>query len=136
MKGTFDVVVVTDQQKMLGKDMMHHIAQEGQSVANWAIDGSVFELRQLRQDLTARHTVYLGKSTFANQEVYQLRASNGQILLLNMRYLPVNVLSTSSNTSTPLYATCELMPTAQVSDSMWDMQVPSNFRMGQLPTKS
>lgn len=136
MKGTFDVVVVTDQQKMLGKDMMHHIAQEGQNVANWAIDGSVFELNRLRQDLTTRRTVYLGKSTFANQEVYQLRASNGQILLLNMHYLPVNVLITGSKASTPLYTTCELMPTAQVADSMWDMQVPSNFRMGQLPTKS
>jgi hypothetical protein len=136
MKGTFDVVVVTDQQNMLGKDMMHHVAQEGHEVANWAIDGSVFDLQQIRQDLADQRASYLGKSTFAQQDVYQIRASSGQILLLNMQYLPVNVLNTSASSSAPLYVTCELMHTAQVSDSMWDMQVPSNFRMGTLPAKS
>jgi hypothetical protein len=136
MKGAFDVVVVTDQQDMLGKDMMHHIAQKGQSVAQWAVDGSLFDLQQLRQDLSTQRASYLGTSTFANQEVYQIRASNNEILLLNMHYLPVNVLAASTRASTPLYSVCELMPTAQVDDSMWDMRVPSNFHMGKLPTRA
>lgn len=138
MQGEFDVVVVTDQQNMLGEDMMHHVAQEGNSVSNWAVDGSTFDLTNLRQDLAAQRATYLGQNTFAGQQVYQIRTSNGQVLLLNMQYLPVNVLSTSTNSSTsaPMYATCELMHTAQVSDSMWDMHVPANFRMGKLPTKS
>jgi hypothetical protein len=136
MQGEFDVVVVIDQQTMLGKDMMHHVAQEGNAVANWAVDGSTFDLGQLRQDLTTQHAVYLGQSTFANQPVYQIRTSNGQVLLLNMQYFPVNVLSTSSSSGTPMYATFALVPNAQVSDAMWDMQVPSNFHMGELPTKS
>lgn len=136
MKGKFDVVVVTDQQNMLGEDMMHHVAQEGNNVANWAIDGSAFDLAQLRQDLTNQRATYLGQSTFAGQQVYQIRTSNNQVLLLNMQYLPVNVLKTGSSSSKPVYTTCELMHSAQVSDSMWDMQVPSDFHMGTLPTKS
>ena len=136
MQGKFDVVVVTDQQSMLGKDMMHHVAQEGNSVANWAVDGSAFDLAQLRQDLAAQHATYLGQGTFANEQVYQIRTSNNQVLLLNMQYLPVNVLSNSSNVSLPMYATCVLMHTAQVSDSMWNMQVPANFHMGTLPAHS
>ena len=138
MQGTFDIVVVTDQQNMLGKDMMHHIAQEGDSVANWAVDGSTFDLAQLRQDLADQRATYLGESTFVDQQVYQIRASNGQILLLNMSYLPVNVLKTTANAGTAkaVYTVCVLMHTAEVSDSMWNMQVPANFRMGTLPTRS
>ncbi|HEX7735107.1 MAG TPA: hypothetical protein VF458_09590 [Ktedonobacteraceae bacterium] len=138
MPGKFDVVVVTDQQDMLGKDMMNHVAQKGDAVANWAVDGSAFDLGQLRQDLAAQRAVYLGQSTFMEQQVYQIRLNNNQILLLDMHYMPVNVLPGNSNTgaSAPLYATCKLMLTAQVSDAMWNMQVPSNFRMGQLPAQS
>lgn len=138
MQGKFDVVVVTDQQNMVGEDMMHHVAQKGESVARWAIDGSAFNLSQLRQDLADQRATYLGESTFAGQQVYQIRTSNGQVLLLNMRYFPVNVLNatSSSGSVTPVYTLCELMQSAQVSDSMWDMQVPSNFHMGQLPAKS
>ena len=136
MQGTFDVVVVTDQQDMLGKDMMHHIAQKGQDVEAWAVDGSVFDLEELRQDLSTQRASYLGSGTFAGQKVYQIRASNGRILLLNMHYFPVNVLPTSANASTPMYSTCELMPVAQVSDSMWDMSVPADFHMGKLPARA
>lgn len=135
MEGKFDIVVVTDQQNMLGEDMMHHVAEEDNSVASWAVDGSTFDLGQLRQDLAAQRAVYLGQSTFAGQMVYQIRSSNGQILLLNKQYLPINALDSSSATE-PMYATCELMQTAQVDDSMWDMQVPSDFHMGKLPAKS
>ena len=135
MQGEFDVVVVTDNSTMLGKDMMHHIAQMGNEVEGWAVDGSTFDLARLRQDLAAHRASYLGKSNFQGKPVYQIRASNGQILLLNMQYLPVNALN-SAGASTPLYNICALMPSAQVSDSMWDMQVPHGFQMGRLPAKS
>jgi hypothetical protein len=136
MNGVFDVVVVTDNQDMLGKDMMHHVAQEGNGVEDWAVDGSMFNLTQLRHDLATHQAVYLGTGTFQGQAVYRIRSSDGQVLLLNMRYFPVNVLDNSSNTGTSMYNTFTLMPEAQVSDSMWDMRVPSHFQMGQLPSPS
>jgi hypothetical protein len=135
MEGEFDIVVVTDQQTMLGEDMMHHVAEQGESVAPWAVDGSTFDLAELRQDLASQRAVYLGQTTFEGQTVYQIRSSNGQILLLNNQYLPINALDKSSSV-VPMYSTCELMQTAQVDDSMWDMQVPANFHMGKLPAKS
>ena len=138
MQGKFDVVVVTDQQDMLGKDMMHHVAQEGDGVASWAIDGSTFDLAQLRQDLAHQRASYLGLSTFKHQQVYQVRTNSQQVLLLDMHYFPVNVLTmpTGSSPGTPVYTAFELMPTGEVSDSMWDMQVPANFHMGKLPQQS
>lgn len=136
MNGVFDVVVVTDNQDMLGEDMMHHVAQEGNGVEDWAVDGSMFNLTQLRHDLTTHQAVYLGKGTFQGQAVYRIRASDGQVLLLNMSYFPVNVLDNSSSTGTSMYNSFTLMPEAQVSDSMWDMRVPIHFQMGQLPSPS
>ncbi len=138
MQGKFDVVVVTDQQDMLGEDMMHHVAQKGNSVAKWAVDGSIFELAQLRQDLGTQQAVYLGQSTFQNQPVYQIRTSNGQVLLLNMQYFPVNVLSGSTNASASAspYTRFELLLSKKVDDSMWKMQVPSNFHLGKLPAQA
>ena len=138
MPGEFDVVVVTDNSDMLGKDMMHHIAQEGDGVANWAVDGSLFNLFSLRQDLSTGRATYLGTGTFQGQAVYQIRASSGQVLLLNMHYLPVNALRNfnGAGTGTPVYQTFALLLSAQVSDAMWDMNVPHGFQMGQLPTSS
>ncbi|HEU5376173.1 MAG TPA: hypothetical protein VFV38_12080 [Ktedonobacteraceae bacterium] len=138
MQGQFDVVVVTTPSTMLGKDMMHHIAQEGHGVANWAIDGSLFDLSQLRHDLTMHHATYLGQGTFQGQTVYQVRANNGQVLLLNQRYLPVGALRHSPDASIgkALYNRCDLLPATQVSDSMWDMSIPPDFRMGTLPNNS
>ncbi len=133
MPGQFDVVVVTTPTMMLGKDMMNNVAQEGHAVAGWSVDGSLFVLTQLRQDLATRHATYLGRRTFQGQQVYQIRVSNGQVLLLNLHYLPVGALQ---STGALTYDTCILMPTTQVSDSMWDMSVPPNFRMGQLPRTS
>jgi hypothetical protein len=138
MPGKFDVVVVTDKSTMLGKDMMHHIAQMGNAVASWAVDGSQFDLALLRHDLATGRAIYLGKGNFHGQEVYQIRTGNGQVLLLNMHYLPVNALRDfeGRGTGVPIYQTCELLLSAQVSDSMWDMQVPSGFQKGQLPANS
>ncbi len=138
MPGEFDVVVITDNQTMLGKDMMHHVAQMGNAVENWAVDGSLFDLTQLRQDLANHSAVYLGKASFQGQEVYRIRASNGQVLLLNRQYLPVSVLRdvTGPGTGVPVYKTFALMTSTQVADSMWDMQIPPGFQMGQLPANS
>ena len=137
MSDQFDVVVVTDDSTMLGKDMMHNVVQMGHGVEPWAVDGSLFDLAHLRQDLATQRAVYLGKGRFQGQEVYQVRTSDNQVLLLDMRYLPVAVLRdfTGSGTGTSLYDACELTPSAQVSETMWDMQVPPNFRIGELPSR-
>jgi hypothetical protein len=138
MPDQFDVVVVTDASTVLGKDMMHHVAQMGSGVESWAVDGSLFDLAHLRQDLATQRATYLGKGRFQGQEVYQVQINNNQVLLLNMRYLPVAVLRdfTGSGTGISLYNTYELTPSAQVSETMWDMQIPPNFHMGELPSRS
>ncbi len=138
MPGQFDVVVVATPSTMLGKDMMHHVAQLGSGVEGWAVDGSLFVLTRLRQDLTTHHATYLGQSTFEGQQVYQVRASNGQVLLLNQHYLPVGVLHSVSGpgSGVPVYDTYQLMLSAQVADSMWDTSIPPGFRMGELPSTS
>jgi hypothetical protein len=138
LPGQFDVVVVSDKATMLGKDMMHHIAQMGSGVAGWMTDGSLFDLDLLRHDLATGNATYLGIGRFQGQKVHQLRMDNGQILLLNMDYLPVNALRNfhGQGTGTLVYRTCQLLLSAQVSDSLWDMQVPSDFQMGPLPTSS
>lgn len=131
MNGKLDVVVVRDDQKTLGLDMMNHVAQWGAD--EWLSDETVFDLAQLRKDLQSGHAVYLGKDRFNGQDVYRVRCGNGQILLLNMQYQPVNVLSADSK---PMYGTFHVMTPAQVSNSMWDMSMPKDFTMGQLPQKA
>jgi len=135
LPGQFDVVVVTDQSTMLGKDMMHHIAQMGSGVASWMTDGSLFDLDLLRENLAAGNATYLGIGRLQSQRVHQIRMDNGQILLLNMDYLPVNVLRNfrGPGTGVLVYHTCQLLLSTQVSDSLWDMRVPSDFQMGPLP---
>ncbi len=132
-----DVVVVEDQQanQALGMDMTRHVAQWNAQA--WATDESVFDLKKVRSDLQTGKAVYLGKSTFQGQAVYEIRCPNNQILLLNMNYMPVNVLqaSANSNTGQPIYNTVEWLQSSQVPDSMWDMNVPQNFKMGSLPTR-
>lgn len=138
MPGQFDVIVVATPTTMLGKDMMHHVVQIGNSVEGWAVDGSLFELAHLRQDLATRRAIYLGQGTFQRQQVYQVRASNGQVLLLNLHYLPVGVVHgvNGSGSDASVYETYQLMTSAQVSDSMWDTSIPPGFRMGKLPCKT
>lgn len=138
LPGQFDVVVVTERSTMLGKDMMHHIAQMGDGVADWATDGSLFDLDLLRHNLAAGNAAYLGRETFQGQEVYQVRLANSLVLLLSMDYLPVNAMSNvrGPGTGVPLYQTCQVLPSAQVSTSLWNMQVPADFQMGQLPARS
>ena len=130
-----DVVVVQDDHDALGLDMMHHVAQW--DAQKWSVDESMFDLRQLRSDLQSGHAVYLGKGTFQGQEVYRIRWSDNQILLLNMQYLPVNILQATSNTNTgqPEYDTIKWLKPSQVPPDMWDMNVPKDFKMGKLPAK-
>jgi hypothetical protein len=131
-----DVVMVEDQQahQALGMDMMHHVAQWNAQA--WATDESMFNLQQVRSDLQSGKAVYLGKGTFQGQPVYQIRCPNNQILLLNMNYMPVNVLQAagSSNAGQPVYNTVEWLQSSKVPDSTWDMNVPHNFKMGTLPS--
>ena len=58
-------------------------------------------------------------------------------MLLDMNYMPVNVLqgSSSDDVARPMYDTLKLMPTSKMPASMWDMNIPPGFHMGTLPTK-
>ncbi|GLV58688.1 hypothetical protein KDH_55180 [Dictyobacter sp. S3.2.2.5] len=131
MSGKLDVMVVADQQKALGLDMMHHVAQW--DAQEWMHDPPLFNLTQLRQDLSSGKATYLGKGTFQGKDVYRIRASDGHVLLLDMHYMLVNVLPQASGQQKPMYDTVQWLQPSQVSTSLWDMQVPGNFRMGQLP---
>jgi hypothetical protein len=127
--GQLDMVVVSDGQKALCLDMMHHVVQWGAN--GWSVDDSLFDLTDLRTDLQANRAVYLGEDHFQGQDVYRIRARNGPILLLNMQYMPVNVLH--SSTGEPMYDTLMWLSPTQVSSSMWDMRMPHGFQMGTLP---
>jgi hypothetical protein len=133
--GQVDVVVVGDNQSMLGMDMLHHVAQWNADA--WAVDDSVFDLAELRHELLTKSAVYLDKESFRGQEVYRIRCKDGLVMLLDMNYMPVNVLqgSSSSDMAKPMYNTLKLMPASTMPASMWDMSVPPGFHMGSLPTK-
>jgi hypothetical protein len=133
--GTLDVIAVGDAHEMLGMDMMHHVAQWGAS--GWSVDELMFDLPLLRSDLQDRRATYVGKDHFQGQDVYRIRCDNGLVLLLDMHYMPVNVLrgAVGPGTGVPMYDTLRLLPHSEVSDSMWDMSVPPGFQMGTLPAK-
>ncbi len=131
MDSQIDVVAVGDEHAMLGMDEIHHVAQWGADA--WAVDDSIFDLSKLRRELQAHTAVYLDQETFRGQQVYRIRMQGGLILLLDMHYRPVNVLS--SGTGTPLYDTVKLIPASQVSSTMWNMSIPPGFHMGSLPAK-
>ncbi|HXX79211.1 MAG TPA: hypothetical protein VEI53_12000 [Ktedonobacteraceae bacterium] len=134
-QGQVDVVVVGDDHEMLGMDMMHHVAQWNADA--WATDDSVFDLTELRHELQAKSAIYLDKVTFQGQEVYRIQCKDGLVMLLDMQYMPVNVLHGSSNSdmARPMYDSLKLMPTSEIPASMWDMSVPPGFHMGSLPAK-
>lgn len=129
MPGQMDVVVVKAGQQMIGKDMMHHVAQ--MDPQGWLVDDSAFDLAALKSDLQAHRAIYEGKDTFHGQIVYRVRLPDGLVLLLDMHYQPVNVLQGASGS--PVYDTLRLIPVQQVPDSMWWTQVPAGFHMGTLP---
>jgi hypothetical protein len=129
--GEMDVVVVKDGQgkQSLGMDVMHRIAQK--DVDQWdLVDLSEFELTALRTELQNGTATFEGQSSFQGQEVYRVRNSKGEVLLLNMDYMPINVLKQDK----PIFDTLRWLPPSQVSSSLWNMEVPSDFTMGSLPT--
>lgn len=133
--GMLDVVAVSDAHETLGLDMMHHVAQWGAS--DWMIDDSMFNLQTLQNDLSTQQDVYLGTDQFRGQEVYRIRVKNGLVMLLDMHYMPVNVLrgAVGPGTGEPVYDTFRLLQPAQVPNYMWNMSVPAGFKMGALPAR-
>jgi hypothetical protein len=135
MDGQLNVVAVGNAHQMVGLDTMHHVAQMNADA--WSVDDSVFDLAALRHDLQTGQAAYLDTDTFKGQPVYRVRCSDGLVMLLDMHYLPVNVLRGAEGTGTgyPIYTTLKVMPSSQVPDSMWDMSVPPGYHMGTLPAQ-
>jgi hypothetical protein len=135
MDNKLDIVAVTDNKKVLGMDMMNHVAEW--DAHEWIAEEPTFNLAQLRKDLTSGHAVYLGKSTFNGKPVYRVRNADGTVLLLDMDYMPVNVLESSGTpgTAKPMFDTFKVLPTQRVPDSTWDMTVPSGFKLGTMPER-
>ncbi len=128
MEGQMDVVVVQTPQQTLGLDMMHRVAQW--DVKDWTVDNSLFDVTTLRQDLRNGRAAYQGKSQFEGKEVYRIRYSNGDVLLLDTNYMPINVLQNGEK----VYSTLKWIPSSQVSSSLWQQQVPAGFSLGEIPT--
>lgn len=135
MGGELEVMVVGDNHDTLGMDMKKHVAQWGAD--NWRSDESTFNLTTLRADLQAKRAVYLGKDHFKGQDVYRIRTANGDVLLLDMSYRPVNVLEHANdpNGGKPMYDTLKLLSPSTVPEDTWNMTVPPGFKMGNLPKK-
>ncbi len=133
IEGKLDVMAVSDGHQTLGIDMMNHVAQWNADA--WSSDDSIFDLAQLRANLQSGKANYLGKGQFQGKDVYRIRDDTGQVLLLDMQYRPVNVLEDANSAKTPMYDKLELLKPTQVPDSMWNMTVPSDDKMGTLPVK-
>jgi hypothetical protein len=132
--GKVDLVVVRDTKQSLGLDMMHHVAQ-WDSLTWIQADASIFDLASLRQDLSTGQATYLGEGSYNGQVVYRIHMPNGNILLLDMNYMPVNVLEnvTSAGAGEPVYTALRWLLPSQVPSSTWDMTIPAHFSMGTLP---
>lgn len=133
--GEMDIVLVGDVHDMVGKDMMHRVAEKNPD--SWHPDESIFQLDTLRHDLASGRATYLGKEQFQGQDVYRIRTARGAVLLLDMHYLPVNVLGNTNAASNarPVYSTLKMLPSTAVKDSTWDMSIPPEFAMGSIPTR-
>lgn len=132
MDDKVDVLVVKDPQKSLGLDLMHHVAQW--DVHNWDVDDSMFDLAILRKDLQTGRAKYLGEDHFKGQDVYRVRTAQGDILLLNMQYMPINALNKGQEApdSKPMFDQLQWLQPSQVPDATWDMKVPANFKVGKI----
>jgi hypothetical protein len=131
MDDQLDIVVVGDKSATLGLDMIHHVAQ--MDTVEWVVDDSLFDLSALRHNIQMKSDVYLDTETYRGQPVYRIRCQDNLVMLLDMQYRPVNVLS--ANTGQPIYTSLQLIPASRVSSSMWDMSIPQGFHMGQLPAQ-
>ncbi|GAC1389597.1 MAG: hypothetical protein NVS4B11_07370 [Ktedonobacteraceae bacterium] len=136
--GVVDVMLIDDGHDTLGMDEMHHIAQY--NVQGWSVDRSqesMFDLKELRREINTHQASYLDTDQFKGTTVYRIRCKNGLVLLLDMNYRPVNVLTgaVGPGTGEPVYDALALLSSAKVSSSMWNMQVPAGFKMGVLPAQ-
>ncbi len=123
-----DVVIVGNDQKMVALDKSNQTVQL--NADGWKACESAFNLNDLRQGLQSSDMKYAGKSTFKNQEVYQVKDKNGNVLLLDAQYRPVNVLQ--GGNASPIYATSELMQAKDLPESTWDTNVPTGFKVGKI----
>ena len=133
MDGRMDVVAVGNHQQMLGMDTIHHVAQMGAN--RWSVDDSLFDLDALRHELQIGQATYMDIDNFKGQSVYRIRMPDGLVMLLDMQYMPVNVLrgAVGPGTGYPIYTDLKLLPSSQVPGSMWDMNIPPGYHMGSLP---
>ncbi len=137
-QGIVDVVLIEHGSNNLGMDEMHHVAQE--NVQGWGIDmsqESMFDMNEVRHELNTHQASYLDTDSFHGIDVYRIRCENGLVLLLDMHYRPVNILAgaVGPGTGEPIYDTVSLLPPSKVPPSMWNMQVPTGFKMGVLPVQ-
>ncbi len=130
--GKMDIVVHKHQEQMLGLDMMNHVAQWDAQGWDMDQDDHLFDLARLRHELQSGLATYEGKEQFHNQTVYRIRYPDGHIILLDMHYMPVNVLDNKQQQ--PMYEELRWLNPSQVESSMWDMNVPQGFSMGNLPS--
>ncbi|MBV9617190.1 MAG: zf-HC2 domain-containing protein [Ktedonobacteraceae bacterium] len=132
MDGTLDVMAVSDGHQTVGMDMMHNVVQMNANA--WLSDDSLFDLNRLNADLKSGRATYLGTGKFNGQDVYRI-SDNGEILLLDMQYKPVNVLQNANGSSTakPVYDKMQMLNKAP--HGTWNMTPPSGFKSGQLPAK-
>lgn len=138
MGNTLDIVAISDGTAILGLDMLRHIAQWDAKA--WSVDPTeefMFNLPEMRRDLASGDDTYIGTDVFHGEKVYRLRCKNNLVILLDMHYMPVNILrgAVGPGTGEPVFTSVSLMPATQVSDSMWNMSIPSGFHMGTLPAK-
>ena len=135
MDNQIDVIAVGNNHETMGMDTLHHVAQMGAD--QWMVDDSLFDLNALRHDLQTKDAVYIDTDTFRGQQVYRIRCKDGLVMLLDMQYRPVNVLSgaVGPGTGEPIYTRLQLLPSSQVSASMWDMSIPQGYQMGALPAQ-
>jgi hypothetical protein len=129
--GQFQIEAVSDNKQTLGMDTTHHIAQWDAEA--WSSDDSLFNLAQLRSDLKTGKAAYLGKDTFQGQEVYRIRTAQGDILLLDSDYMPVNVLEVHQQSNEPVYERISWLSPTQVPNSTWEMDIPPGYTLGHLP---
>ena len=135
-EGSVDVVLVEQGPNNLGMDEMHHVAQH--NVQGWGIDMSqelMFDMNEVRHELNTHQASYMDTDSFRGTQVYRIRCENGLVLLLDMKYRPVNILAgaVGPGTGEPIFDTVSLLPPTKVPPSMWSMQVPNGFKMGVLP---
>lgn len=128
-----DVMVVSDGKQAIGMDMKHNVAQMNANA--WLSDDSMFDLNKLNKDLQSHRATYLGTGEYNGQKVYRIRDENGEILLLDMKFKPVNVLQDANGSAQAkaVYDKMQFMDKAPTG--MFDTNVPKGFKMGTLPAK-